>query len=91
MILMLDSRLRRVIDGPLDRLAAGLARCGLGANAVTVAENAGTVTINVNRTGTLTLTNTVPYSFKVGSATAAESMRRRQPAGRKPPRCRAPE
>jgi phosphatidylglycerophosphate synthase len=33
---MLDSRLRRLIDGPLDRLAAALARCGLSANAVTV-------------------------------------------------------
>jgi phosphatidylglycerophosphate synthase len=33
---MFDSRLRRVIDTPLDRLAAGLARCGLSANAVTV-------------------------------------------------------
>jgi phosphatidylglycerophosphate synthase len=33
---MFDARLRRLIDAPLDRLAAGLARCGLGANAVTV-------------------------------------------------------
>jgi phosphatidylglycerophosphate synthase len=34
---MLDSRIRRVIDPTLDRLGAGLARLGLGANAVTVA------------------------------------------------------
>ncbi len=41
-------------------------------NAVSVAESAGTVSINVIRTGTLTLTNTVPYSFKAGTATAAD-------------------
>ena len=33
---MLDARLRLVIDPPLDRLAAGLTRLGIGANAVTV-------------------------------------------------------
>jgi phosphatidylglycerophosphate synthase len=33
---MLDPLARRLIDPPLDRLAAGLARVGLGANAVTV-------------------------------------------------------
>jgi phosphatidylglycerophosphate synthase len=33
---VLDARLRRLIDPALDRLAAGLARTGLGANAVTV-------------------------------------------------------
>jgi phosphatidylglycerophosphate synthase len=33
---MLDSRIRRLIDPALDRLGAGLARFGLGANAVTV-------------------------------------------------------
>jgi phosphatidylglycerophosphate synthase len=33
---MLDARLRRLIDGPLDRLAAAMARRGLSANTVTV-------------------------------------------------------
>jgi phosphatidylglycerophosphate synthase len=33
---VLDARLRRVIDPPLDRLGAVLARAGMGANAVTV-------------------------------------------------------
>lgn len=33
---MLDGRLRRMIDPALDRVAAGLARRGLGANAVTI-------------------------------------------------------
>jgi phosphatidylglycerophosphate synthase len=33
---VLDARLRRLIDPILDRVAAGLARTGLGANAVTV-------------------------------------------------------
>lgn len=33
---MLDPLARRLIDPPLDRLAAGLARLGVGANAVTV-------------------------------------------------------
>ncbi len=41
-------------------------------NAVSVAENDGTVTITVVRTGTLSLTNTVPYQFKAGSATTAD-------------------
>ncbi len=41
-------------------------------NVVTVAESAGTLTVNVVRAGTLTLTNTVPFSFKAGSATAAD-------------------
>ena len=34
---MLDARIRRIIDPPLDRLAAFLGRWGIGANAVTVA------------------------------------------------------
>lgn len=34
---MLDSRIRRWIDPPLDRLGRGLARAGLHANAITVA------------------------------------------------------
>src|SRR5690242_482335 len=34
---MFDARIRRWIDPPLDRLGAALARCGVGANAVTVA------------------------------------------------------
>jgi phosphatidylglycerophosphate synthase len=34
---VLDARIRRWIDPPLDRVGAALARCGLGANAVTVA------------------------------------------------------
>jgi phosphatidylglycerophosphate synthase len=33
---MLDARIRRLIDPPLDRLSAALARLGLSANAVTV-------------------------------------------------------
>lgn len=33
---MLDAKLRTLIDAPLDRCARLLARCGLGANAVTV-------------------------------------------------------
>ncbi len=33
---MLDARLRRLVDPSLDRVAAGLARSGLGANALTV-------------------------------------------------------
>ncbi|MBP3958301.1 CDP-alcohol phosphatidyltransferase family protein [Gemmata sp. G18] len=33
---MFDARLRRLIDDPLDRLAAVMARCGLSANVVTV-------------------------------------------------------
>src|SRR3954454_8672884 len=34
---MLDSRLRRLIDPPLDRIGAGLGRRGIGADAVTLA------------------------------------------------------
>jgi phosphatidylglycerophosphate synthase len=34
---MLDAPLRRLIDAPLDGMARALARCGLGANTVTVA------------------------------------------------------
>jgi phosphatidylglycerophosphate synthase len=33
---VLDARIRRWIDPPLDRVGTALARCGLGANAVTV-------------------------------------------------------
>ena len=41
-------------------------------NAVTVAESAGTVSLNIVRTGTLSLTNSIAYSFKAGSATSAD-------------------
>ena len=34
---MLDARFRRWLDPPLDRIGGALARCGLGANAVTAA------------------------------------------------------
>jgi hypothetical protein len=37
-------------------------------NAISVAENAGTVTLTVNRTGTLTGTNTINYAFTAGTA-----------------------
>lgn len=41
-------------------------------NSVTVDEDDGTVTLTVNRTGTLTLTNTIAYAFKAGSAGASD-------------------
>lgn len=41
-------------------------------NLVSVAEGAGTVTINVRREGTLTQTNTVAYSFSAGTAGTAD-------------------
>ncbi|MDX1950577.1 MAG: Calx-beta domain-containing protein [Verrucomicrobiota bacterium] len=39
---------------------------------ITVAEDDGTATISVTRSGTLTLTNTIKYAFKAGSATASD-------------------
>lgn len=41
-------------------------------NAVTIAEDGGSVTLTVNRTGATTLTNTITYAFKAGTATSAD-------------------
>jgi hypothetical protein len=43
-------------------------RLSFETNAVTVAENAGTVSLNVLRTGTLTYTNTIRYTVVAGTA-----------------------
>ena len=41
-------------------------------NMVTVAEDAGTATVTINRDGPLTLTNTVTYTIRSGTATTAD-------------------
>jgi hypothetical protein len=44
----------------------------LQTNIVSLAESAGSATLTINRTGTLTATNTLAYTLKAGTATAAD-------------------